>query len=73
MHDANAWLMKYLIDASHSKLFFVLIIIGINLNIFSSILIHKQIQFVDVNTINVLNTMTIEDIIITGLIYIKRW
>ena len=64
--------MKYLIDASHSKLFFVLIIIGINLNIFSSILIHKQIQFVDVNTINVLNTMTIEDIIITGLIYIKR-
>ena len=73
MQEANAWLIKYLTDASHSRFLLVLIIMGINLNIFNSILIHKQIQFVLVNTIRVLNIITIEDIIIMGVIYIKSW
>lgn len=68
--DPSACARKYLIDPSVSWLFFVCIIIGINLRRFNSIAAHKRIQFVLDKAMRVLTIRDTDVSIIIGE-YIK--
>jgi hypothetical protein len=73
--DPKAWARKYFTDPSVSWLFFVCIMIGMNLRRFSSMAPHIKIQFVLDRAISVLSIKDTRVSIMIGerMIFIKLW
>jgi hypothetical protein len=64
--DPRAWARKYFTDPSVSWLFFLCIIMGVNLRRFSSMAAHRRIQFVLDRAIRVLRIRDVRASIIVG-------